>query len=200
MPSSSASGRKACSTGSCAGVRARRLPRRPVRRSVVTPSSGRLSASSVRSPTERSRHCGSQPRSRCVWRACCWSSSATYRPRTTITEKRLTIDRGLLSWDLHETRLVRVQNVNSSQTLLERTLGIGTVDFDTAGSAEYDFAFRSVARPHRIVRTVRRPAGPMPATAARAYADRRFCSRSVRPASGDRRGRGPISAGRSSST
>ncbi len=72
----------------------------------------------------------------------------------TITEKRLTIDRGLLSRDVHETRLVRVQNVNSSQTLLERMLGIGTVDFDTAGSAEYDFAFRGVARPHRIVRTV----------------------------------------------
>ncbi len=74
----------------------------------------------------------------------------------TITEKRLTIDRGLLSRDVHETRLVRVQNVNSSQTLLERTLGIGTVDFDTAGSAEYGFAFRGVAHPHRIVRTVDR--------------------------------------------
>ncbi len=74
----------------------------------------------------------------------------------TITEKRLTIDRGLLSRDVNETRLVRVQNVNSSQTLLERTLGIGTVDFDTAGSAEYGFAFRGVAHPHRIVRTVDR--------------------------------------------
>lgn len=72
----------------------------------------------------------------------------------TITDRRLTIDVGLLSRELHETRLERVQNVNSRQSLLERLLGIGTVDFDTAGSAEYDFKFRGVAHPHEIVRTV----------------------------------------------
>ena len=74
----------------------------------------------------------------------------------TITDQRLTIDVGLLSRDVHETRLERVQNVNSSQTLLERMLRIGTVDFDTAAGAEYDFAFRGVADPHQIVRTVDR--------------------------------------------
>ncbi len=78
--------------------------------------------------------------------------STTY----TITDQRLTIDHGLLARDVHETRLSRVQNVNSSQTLLERMLYIGDVDFDTAGSAEYDFTFRGVAHPHEIVRTVDR--------------------------------------------
>ncbi len=78
------------------------------------------------------------------------------RTTYTITDRRLTIDHGLLSRDVHETRLERVQNVNSTQSLLERLLRIGTVDFDTAGSAEYDFAFRGVAEPHRIVRTVDR--------------------------------------------
>ena len=72
----------------------------------------------------------------------------------TITDQRLTIDRGLLARDVHETRLERVQNVNSSQSLLERVLRIGTVDFDTAAGAEFDFAFRGVANPHEIVRTV----------------------------------------------
>jgi uncharacterized membrane protein YdbT with pleckstrin-like domain len=72
----------------------------------------------------------------------------------TITDRRLTIDRGLLSRDVHETRLERVQNVNTSQSLLERLLRIGNVDFDTAGSAEFDFAFRGVDDPHRIARTV----------------------------------------------
>lgn len=72
----------------------------------------------------------------------------------TITDQRLTIDRGLLSRDVHETRLERVQNVNASQSLLERLLRIGTVDFDTAAGAEFDFAFRGVANPHEIVRTV----------------------------------------------
>lgn len=80
------------------------------------------------------------------------------RLRTTysITNVRLTIDQGLIARDVHETRLERVQNVNSSQSLLERILRIGTVDFDTAGGAEYDFAFRGVANPHKVVRTVDR--------------------------------------------
>jgi uncharacterized membrane protein YdbT with pleckstrin-like domain len=74
----------------------------------------------------------------------------------TITDQRLTIDHGLLRRDVHETRLERVQNVNSSQSLPQRLLRVGTVDFDTAGSAEFDFAFRGVAEPHRIARTVDR--------------------------------------------
>jgi uncharacterized membrane protein YdbT with pleckstrin-like domain len=72
----------------------------------------------------------------------------------TITNRRLTIRSGLLSRELHETRLERVQNVNSRQRLLERMLGIGTVDFDTAGGAAYDFSFKGVEDPGRIVRTV----------------------------------------------
>ena len=72
----------------------------------------------------------------------------------TITNRRLTIRTGLLSRELHETRLERVQNVNSRQRLLERMLGVGTVDFDTAGGAAYDFSFRGVEDPGGIVRTV----------------------------------------------
>ena len=76
--------------------------------------------------------------------------STTY----TITNRRLTIRAGLLSREMHETRLERVQNVNSRQRLLERLLRVGTVDFDTAGGAAYDFRFRGVDDPARIVRTV----------------------------------------------
>jgi uncharacterized membrane protein YdbT with pleckstrin-like domain len=74
----------------------------------------------------------------------------------TITNRRLTIHTGLLSREMHETRLERVQNVNSRQSLFQRILGVGSVDFDTAGSAEFDFTFRGVADPHAIVRTVDR--------------------------------------------
>jgi uncharacterized membrane protein YdbT with pleckstrin-like domain len=76
--------------------------------------------------------------------------STTY----TITSQRLSIRLGLLSRELHETRLERVQNVGTRQSLLERALGIGTVDFDTAGSAGFDFAFHGVTDPQQIVRTV----------------------------------------------
>jgi uncharacterized membrane protein YdbT with pleckstrin-like domain len=76
--------------------------------------------------------------------------STTY----TITNRRLTIRTGLLAREMHETRLERVQNVNSRQRLLERMLGVGSVDFDTAGSAEFDFSFRGVDDPAQIVHTV----------------------------------------------
>ncbi len=72
----------------------------------------------------------------------------------TITNRRLTIRSGLLSRELHECRLERVQNVNTRQRMLERVLGIGTVDFDTAAGAAYDFSFRGVEDPGGIVRTV----------------------------------------------
>jgi uncharacterized membrane protein YdbT with pleckstrin-like domain len=72
----------------------------------------------------------------------------------TITSQRLTINTGILSKELHETRLERVQNVNYRQSLLERMLRVGTVTFDTAGEAGYDFSFGGVSSPHDIVRTV----------------------------------------------
>jgi len=73
-----------------------------------------------------------------------------------ITNRRLTIETGILSRDLHQTRLERVQNVNATQSLGERILHVGTVTFETAGEAEFDFAFRGVDNPRAIVRTVDR--------------------------------------------
>jgi uncharacterized membrane protein YdbT with pleckstrin-like domain len=72
----------------------------------------------------------------------------------TISSRRLTITSGILSRDMKEARLERVQNVNSNQSFFERVLRVGTVDFDTAAGSDYDFKFRGVADPHAIVRTV----------------------------------------------
>ncbi|MDQ6836491.1 MAG: PH domain-containing protein, partial [Actinomycetota bacterium] len=74
--------------------------------------------------------------------------------RYAITSRRLTIETGLLSRRLHQARLGRVQNVASDQTVAQRMVGIGTVQFDTAGEAEFDFCFRGVSDPRAIVRTV----------------------------------------------
>jgi uncharacterized membrane protein YdbT with pleckstrin-like domain len=73
-----------------------------------------------------------------------------------ITDRRLVIEQGIFSRDVHQTRLERIQNVNTSQSLLERMLRIGDVDFDTAAEAEFQFAFNGVAEPKQIVRTVDR--------------------------------------------
>ena len=79
-----------------------------------------------------------------------WRSTTTY----TITNQRLTIRRGLLSRHVQQTRVERVQNVNVDQSLLDRLLRVGKVDFDTAGTDDADFTFRGVASPDRVVRAV----------------------------------------------
>ena len=76
--------------------------------------------------------------------------STTY----TITSRRLTIELGLLGREVHETRLEQIQNVNASQSLLQRALGVGDVSFDTAAGAAFDFSFRGVTHPRQIVRTI----------------------------------------------
>jgi uncharacterized membrane protein YdbT with pleckstrin-like domain len=49
-----------------------------------------------------------------------------------------------------------VQNVEAKQTLFERLLNIGTVDFDTAASDDSVFAFVGVAAPKRVLAAVDR--------------------------------------------
>jgi uncharacterized membrane protein YdbT with pleckstrin-like domain len=79
-----------------------------------------------------------------------------FSTRYVISDERLWIKRGLLARRTQETRLARVQNVNTGQSVLERLLGVGTVDFDTAGSdaPEADFAFRGVDDPAGVAQTV----------------------------------------------
>ena len=72
----------------------------------------------------------------------------------TITDRRLNIKRGIISREVQQTRLERVQNVNYNQTLAQRLLQVGDVDFDTAGSGDYDFSFDGVADPHEVVQKV----------------------------------------------
>jgi len=55
---------------------------------------------------------------------------------------------------VQQTRLERVQNVNYNQTLFQRIVQVGDVDFDTAGSGDYDFSFDGVADPEDVVAKV----------------------------------------------
>ena len=76
--------------------------------------------------------------------------------RYTITNQRLRIERGLLSKHVQQTRIERVQNVNTNQTFVSRVLRVGTVDFDTAGTDDSDFTFIGVGSPHEVVDAVDR--------------------------------------------
>ena len=72
----------------------------------------------------------------------------------TVTDRRLHIRRGILSRTEQHTTLDRVQNVESHQTLLERVLSIGTVNFDTAATDDSDFMFEGVASPRQVLAAV----------------------------------------------
>jgi uncharacterized membrane protein YdbT with pleckstrin-like domain len=76
--------------------------------------------------------------------------------RYVISTERLNIRTGILSKHVQQTSIVRVQNVNTEQTPVDRILRVGSVDFDTAGTDDSDFTFRGVSNPAAIVAAVDR--------------------------------------------
>jgi uncharacterized membrane protein YdbT with pleckstrin-like domain len=77
----------------------------------------------------------------------------------TITDRRLNIKRGIISREIQETRLERVQNVNYRQSVYQRLMQIGDVDFDTAATDDYNFVFAGVADPGDVVHAVDQATG-----------------------------------------
>jgi len=77
----------------------------------------------------------------------------------TITDRRLNIRRGIISREVQETRLERVQNVNYQQSVYQRIMQIGDVDFDTAAGDDYNFVFAGVADPQDVVHRVDQATG-----------------------------------------
>jgi uncharacterized membrane protein YdbT with pleckstrin-like domain len=71
-----------------------------------------------------------------------------------ITNQRLRIRRGIISRNVQETRVDRIQNVNTEQGVLERMLLVGTVDYDTAGTDDADFSFVGVGQPEKVAKKV----------------------------------------------
>lgn len=74
----------------------------------------------------------------------------------TITDRRLNIKRGIVARKVQETRLQRVQNVNYNQSVFQRVMQIGDVDFDTAAGDDYNFVFAGVSEPEEVVQRVDR--------------------------------------------
>jgi uncharacterized membrane protein YdbT with pleckstrin-like domain len=74
----------------------------------------------------------------------------------TISTQRLYIRRGILSKRIQQTRIDRVQNVNTEQSVRQRLLRVGTVDFDTAGTDDSEFKFLGIDNPGRVAEAVDR--------------------------------------------
>jgi uncharacterized membrane protein YdbT with pleckstrin-like domain len=73
-----------------------------------------------------------------------------------VTTQRLSIRRGMLAKQMQQTRIDRVQNVNTQQTVIDRIVRVGTVDFDTAGTDDSEFKFVGIASPGVVVAAVDR--------------------------------------------
>jgi uncharacterized membrane protein YdbT with pleckstrin-like domain len=71
-----------------------------------------------------------------------------------VTNQRLYIRRGILSKKVQQTRIDRVQNVNTEQRFRDRLLRVGTVDFDTAGTDDSEFRFVGISDPVKVAAAV----------------------------------------------
>lgn len=78
--------------------------------------------------------------------------------RYTITNRRLHIKQGIVSRVVQESRLERVQDVTYSQSIFQRMMKIGDVDFDTAAAVQGDdeLKFNGVEDPAAVVDMVHR--------------------------------------------
>jgi uncharacterized membrane protein YdbT with pleckstrin-like domain len=68
----------------------------------------------------------------------------------TITDRRIIIRKGILSRKERAAHIDRVQNVNLTQTFVDRLLQVGTLDFDTAGTEDSDFKFVGIGDPSEL--------------------------------------------------
>jgi uncharacterized membrane protein YdbT with pleckstrin-like domain len=98
-----------------------------------------------------------------------WGWLKRFHTRYAITNRRLHIRRGILSRNVEETRLDRVQDVRVKQGLGQRLLGVGTVDFGTSAESGAGFRFEGIASPDHVARQIDRviheadaPAPPIP--------------------------------------
>ncbi len=76
--------------------------------------------------------------------------------RFMVTSQRIIVRRGILSRTEQTTALGRVQNITVRQTIVQRLLGVGDVEFDTAGGdpRDADFRFVGITGAQDVVRTV----------------------------------------------
>lgn len=81
-----------------------------------------------------------------------------------VSTQRLRVRQGILSRREQTARFERIQNVSISQTLLDRMLKVGAVQFDTAGtdSSDSNLNFTGISDPQELVRIVAQHSHPGP--------------------------------------
>ena len=75
--------------------------------------------------------------------------------RYLITNRRLQIRHGILSKNVEHTRIDRIVDVTVRQSIWQRMLAIGAVDFDNASGQGADlFRFTGIGRPYDVTQAV----------------------------------------------
>jgi uncharacterized membrane protein YdbT with pleckstrin-like domain len=89
-----------------------------------------------------------------VWWLRCLATSLV------ITDRRVTLRRGLLSKDTNDVLIADIRNVKVRQNLLQRIFGVGTVAVSTSGQSDMEIEVHGVPAPDRIKAIIndRRPA------------------------------------------
>jgi hypothetical protein len=67
-----------------------------------------------------------------------------------LTDRRIVRRRGILRVDVFESRLDRIQQTSVLQLVRERTFGLGTIAFATAGTGTLDALWEAVADPFAV--------------------------------------------------
>ena len=71
-----------------------------------------------------------------------------------LTDRRIVRVKGVLRVNVFETQLQQIQHTNTTFSLRERLLGLGTIHFATAGTGGIEASWEMVSHPlevHRIV-------------------------------------------------
>lgn len=71
-----------------------------------------------------------------------------------VTDEEIYVKYGLVSRDVTQVRLDRVQNTAYDQSIAERLLSYGTVRVYTAGTSTEDLVFENVSNPERVKGTL----------------------------------------------
>ena len=78
-----------------------------------------------------------------------------------VTTEELYHRRGIVSQNVQQMRINRIQNTTCNQSFLERLLSYGDITIFTAGSDDYDFIFENVPSPQSVNRRLTTQLGEM---------------------------------------
>jgi uncharacterized membrane protein YdbT with pleckstrin-like domain len=85
---------------------------------------------------------------------------ARYRRLYTITDHRIIMRTGLIANNSNELEIMHIRGINVRQSVIERLLGIGTLEFFSTTDARADVVFSGIRNPEAVKEQIRtlRPA------------------------------------------